>query len=51
MFLSRSEADKSLSDNQKYLFKSLFGDTATEVYKSKIEKLQQEISSLKAKIH
>ena len=51
MFLSRSEIDSSLTEKQKYLFKSLFGDTATDIYKSKIEKLQIELTNAKAQIH
>lgn len=47
MLLWRSGEDSSLSEKQKYLFKSLFGDTATEMYKSKILKLQNEIDSLR----
>lgn len=47
MLLWRSGEDSSLTDKQKYLFKSLFGDTATEMYKSKIIKLQNEIDSLR----
>ena len=47
MLLWRSGEDSTLTEKQKYLFKSLFGDTATEMYKNKIMKLQNEIDSLK----
>ena len=46
LLLSRSDSSH-LSPNQQYLFKSLFGNTATEIYKAKIEEMEKEIEKLK----
>lgn len=49
MLLCRSGEDSTLTEKQKYLFKSLFGDFATEMYKKKIIKLQSQVDQLKQK--
>ena len=46
LLLSRSDSSH-LSPSQQYLFKSLFGNTATEIYKVKIEEMEKEIEKLK----
>jgi hypothetical protein len=47
-YIGKGQNQRSWNE-QKYLFKSLFGDFATEMYKNKITKLQNELDELKEK--
>ena len=49
MLLWKTGEGSTLTERQKYIFKSLFGDFSTEMYKNKIMKLQEELDSLKEK--